>query len=672
MTRTNHPRTRTWLRTVIGYGLAIAAVVFAAHGVNAGRETLTQTSQLLSWPAIIGAALLLLAHALINREGFLTLSKSMGIAMTPTALRRLWGQSLLTKYIPGGIWQILGRSMLMKSQGIPHKNAITVGLVEQVISLMICSLLALAAFLAMRVAIWIAIFVLAAGALALALVCKTPWIKHSSTGLLAVVLYAVAMPFYFGAYALLAAGVPLLALCAQLFAGTVAGMLVFFAPGGLGIRESVATLFDAGATSGLLGALIAARMVMIAVETGVMLTTLIWSRCAPDTAPKRELHVRRIVVAGIAMSGSGYPNARNTIAMLRTVPEVEVINRANWLPENFYLWRFAQYPLPKKLAGMASLGLGTLLSLARSLLRHKRGDVLYLPYPSFPAMWLLSWLPAHLRPTTICDAYVTLWDSFYQDRRMGNEGGALSRHLFIAESRALRSADRVLVDTTANAEHIHHLFGITRSNIHAFPLAVDIVSMDGRIGASLARTKRNAQVNVLFFGTFVPLQGTSVIAEAIVLLRDQDGIAFTLVGDGQQASEISGLLDRCPNTTWIREWQTPEQLAKHLAHADICLGIFGGKEKAARVLPLKLYMALAHGKAVITQVDYGTPEGAPVIPALAVQPTAAALAAAIVELSNDPQERTRLSAAAHAYFQQHLSEQALRDYWRELILCLSQ
>lgn len=93
-------------------------------------------------------------------------------------------------------------------------------------------------------------------------------------------LYISAMPFYLFAYSILATDVHVIRLCAQLFTGTLAGMLVFFIPGGLGIRESVATLLNNDTTSNILGAMIAARLVTIAIECTLTFTT--WLGGKPD------------------------------------------------------------------------------------------------------------------------------------------------------------------------------------------------------------------------------------------------------------------------------------------------------------------------------------------------------------------------------------------------------
>lgn len=378
----------------------------------------------------------------------------------------------------------------------------------------------------------------------------------------------------------------------------------------------------------------------------------------PGTPTKADL-----LVIGPALAGSGYPNARNTVRLLTTAHELELLDRACWLPGDFHLWKMARGNLQEKLRGLWLLGSRSLLSLCR-LARHGwHFHCIYLPYPSLPLLWLLSWLPARFRPRCIVDAYITLWDTLFQDRQLGKPQGVISRLLLRAESRALRAAHRIIVDTTANAEHVSQLFGVPRHCIAAFPLALARDTLPARA----PEPAPGKPTRVLFIGTFVPLQGTEVIAQAIALLGERTDIEFVLIGDGQQADAVAPLLLQQANVHWKRGWQPADVLAAELARADICLGVFGGEGKAARVLPFKLYMALAAGKAIISQQHYSTPDGCPPIPALCCQANAQALAQAISELAANPVQRSQLGQQAQHYFHHYLSAQRLASAWQALM-----
>jgi glycosyltransferase involved in cell wall biosynthesis len=379
-------------------------------------------------------------------------------------------------------------------------------------------------------------------------------------------------------------------------------------------------------------------------------------KSAPDS---KEI---KVFIAGVGLRGSGYPNAWNTIRILRKLSFVDIIECGTWLPESFRLWRFNRKPRVKVALQFSYLLVANALSVIRLLFRNRNRSMTYVPYPSLFFLWFVSWLPKRWRPRCICDSYISIWDALYQDRKMGNAASPMARLLLRFESRALQAAEIVLVDTRANAEHVSCLFDVPRDRIRSFPLALDASSW-----VSLSHhTKESCSVRVLFIGTFVPLQGAALIAQAINDLRRHECLEFVLIGDGQQADEAARWLGDHPTVTWLRDWQSPHVLAGHLAEADICLGVFGGGGKASRVLPFKLYLALAAGKAIITQEAYSTP-GTPAIPALAVPPIANALKDAILELANNPARRARLGQAAAIYYREHLGEAAITRAWRELL-----
>lgn len=361
------------------------------------------------------------------------------------------------------------------------------------------------------------------------------------------------------------------------------------------------------------------------------------------------------------MRGDGYPNAVNTLKILREDLEVDVLECGGWMPEDFHLWRVTRRPRAMALFQLVRLCLGNLMSAVRLLATSRRGDLVYVPYPSVFLMWLLSWVPERWRPRCLCDAYITLWDTLYQDRMVERSRGVVSRVLRRVETRALSAAYRVIVDTSANADRVSATYGVSRASVLAFPLAID----ESAFGAIPAKpTSDPGRLRVLFIGTFVPLQGTEIIARSIQRLRDRSDLEFVLIGDGQQAPHIASMFGEHSGLRWVRGWMPAPDLARELSQADICLGVFGGDGKAARVLPFKLYLALAAGKAIITQKSFSLPASVPPPPVVTVVPDGDVLAEAIVALAEDASMRDRLAREARRYYQCHLSSDELARIWK--------
>ena len=123
------------------------------------------------------------------------------------------------------------------------------------------------------------------------------------------------------------------------------------------------------------------------------------------------------------------------------------------------------------------------------------------------------------------------------------------------------------------------------------------------------------------------------------------------------------------NVRFVETWLSAEQLADAMREADVCLGIFGTTPKAARVIPYKVFAALALGRPVITR-------DSPAIRELLVDEESAllcppgdgqALAAALERLPTDAPLRERLGRNGHACYATTASGEAIgRDLVRQL------
>jgi glycosyltransferase involved in cell wall biosynthesis len=112
-----------------------------------------------------------------------------------------------------------------------------------------------------------------------------------------------------------------------------------------------------------------------------------------------------------------------------------------------------------------------------------------------------------------------------------------------------------------------------------------------------------------------------------------------------------------------------EELNSQRRACHVSLGIFGTTEKAARVIPCKVYDALAVGRPVITADTPGARELlTDEANALLVPPgDPVALAAAISRISRDEDLRLGLSRAGHRTFREHASPDALGQRMLEVL-----
>ncbi|MEO6102827.1 MAG: hypothetical protein ABIP44_04205 [Pseudoxanthomonas sp.] len=376
--------------------------------------------------------------------------------------------------------------------------------------------------------------------------------------------------------------------------------------------------------------------------------------------------MKRLLVAGVALRGGGYPNAERTLAILADSGEWELRDHAHWLPPHVHLWRLARGSLPQRIALAFRLGVSGLLQALAAACRVRADEWVYLPYPAPLTLWWLSFCPARWRPRCIADAYISIWDSMFRDRRQGVKS-QLSRMVHAFEQRSLRAAQRVLVDTQANRQQMIEDFGLQPERVVALPLAIDEQQF---LAIPAKPCVGGARLRVIFVGTLVPLHGIEVVLDAVSELAGDDRFDFRLVGDGQLGAKVEAFIERKrpANFAWLRNWRSLEEVANEIADADICLGVFAGGGKAARVLPFKLYMYLASGRAVITQVALSMPGGVPAPPVCGIDPLVpGALAQALRKCAVNQDARDVRARDSRCYYLQWLANGCVADAWRSLL-----
>ncbi len=247
---------------------------------------------------------------------------------------------------------------------------------------------------------------------------------------------------------------------------------------------------------------------------------------------------------------------------------------------------------------------------------------------------------------------VSLLDTFVTDRRRFRANSIPARTLELADRRAFAAADLVVADTRAHANFFAQL---THTPIDVcFVGAEDAVFRPG--------WSPQEPFTALFVGKLIPLHGVEVVIEAA---RRASDVRFRLVGGGQ----LERLLDDAPPNVEHVAWVEYEQLPEELHKAGCALGIFGVTPKAQRVIPNKVFQALACGTPLVTA---DTPaarelltdgEDALLIPA----GDPGALATELRRLASDGALRDRLAVGGRETYERRASEPVLGDQWRGLL-----
>ena len=245
---------------------------------------------------------------------------------------------------------------------------------------------------------------------------------------------------------------------------------------------------------------------------------------------------------------------------------------------------------------------GALVKLIR---QPPRSSVL-LPYPAIPDIFM-AWPIARVRRHAIVfDAFISLHDTIVSDRGFVRPAGVVSKLIWIIEKLALRMADIILVDTDQHGDFYANEFGIARSRLQTVLVGAEPAFWSARNRAQPLPPHivlPSGRPIVLFYGQLIPLHGLETIFEAIERTAGEQ-FHWLLVGSGQEQPALRRFLEKHggENVSWI-PWVEYEDLPALISASSIGLGIFGTSDKAARVIPNKVFQILAAGRPVITRAS---------------------------------------------------------------------
>ncbi|WOJ96768.1 glycosyltransferase [Congregibacter brevis] len=302
---------------------------------------------------------------------------------------------------------------------------------------------------------------------------------------------------------------------------------------------------------------------------------------------------RRLAVFGAYSDHDLYQRNRTLVQILDAFSEATVYIRpqARATGTGFS----SNLSLFKRMRGMFSDALS--LWTQRALLRDC--DTVFVPYPAYfdlLVLWVAGYTSGKL---VVADAFLELNSTVVEDRKLIPPRSLRAWLLNAFQNFTLSRADIVLIDTPEQASLLcQHLKGS--------PMKVaDVpVGIDESLWTEVPFPALSERVQLLFWGTFIPLHGVEHIVAAARILESRNVPAdLLLIGDGQMASEVAEELKQAPvaHLRWKRELVDTQALRAAVTQAHVVLGVFGDSNKAGSVIPYKVHQGLAAGRPVITR-----------------------------------------------------------------------
>lgn len=297
-------------------------------------------------------------------------------------------------------------------------------------------------------------------------------------------------------------------------------------------------------------------------------------------------------------------------------------------------------------------------------------------WPTLNAVWVPSFRQRDLeaaarfarrrRLPLIFDPLISAYDKQVYERCKFPPQSRQAQALLAWERRLFEKADLVLADTIGHASFFASVLGVEESCLRVLPVGADEAIFKPSPLPPWPVAGR--PVRLMFYGSFLALHGVSTIVDALGAYRGPP-VEVHFIGSGPHRADAEAKLAVLPlHPAIVRvvftDWLPIDQLASRLAEVDLVLGIFGTSAKAQRVVPNKVYQALAVGRAVITA---DTPAFDAVFrqqtpPPLAFTPPgdAGALAGQIAEWAADYEALIRRGESAYKLYEQHFCTSVLQ------------
>lgn len=251
------------------------------------------------------------------------------------------------------------------------------------------------------------------------------------------------------------------------------------------------------------------------------------------------------------------------------------------------------------------------------------------------------------------------------------KGGPVIRALEWIERWAYKNADQVVSVSHAFIPHISSR-GPLRRAVAVVENGVDLEAFDGEAVDTDFRTRHGLQGKVVFgyVGTHGMAHGLETLLHAAASMREDTRVAFVMVGAGAERPRLLALKTELGlDNVVMLDHQPRQEMPAILSSIDVSLVLLKRSDAFLRVIPSKMFEAMAMSQPIILGVDG---EARRIVDqgdaGIFIEPEdLAGLTAAVRQLADDPDLRTRLGENGRRFVRSNYDRTVLADRYLGII-----
>jgi glycosyltransferase involved in cell wall biosynthesis len=222
--------------------------------------------------------------------------------------------------------------------------------------------------------------------------------------------------------------------------------------------------------------------------------------------------------------------------------------------------------------------------------RLNRPDLIWVPCFRHRDIYSASIWARRWRVPLVIDPLISAYEKEVFEKSKWPPNSKRSEKKRLYESGLFSKADIVVADTSAHADFFNQELRVSPEKIRIL-----------FVGAEADRFKpkpvqTEPPFEILFYGSFLKLQGTDTIVEAAKMTQDINA-RWVLLGEGDLKIENKQKAHLHQNIEF-EPWIPYDRLSERISQAHILLGIFGTTLKADLVIPNKMFQAMASGEVI--------------------------------------------------------------------------